>query len=249
MTTEYEQGLSQVKIAGYPFSVRYVVLTGLLALALAAQAQESADDTTVFTFYGLLELEDDASVPDAEKIRQWEAFIRRSEQQTAYAREAVTRWRDATRIRLIQAALALEADEASEPQARMKAWEAVVAVCPAGDQRSKATKRVQFWRAKETKRRVEAAKRTEESRAPKLVRIRAWAAVAEWDGSGKAGQAARQRAKALQDQLYREAMNLEELVGIDAETKIAAWREVLDGAPSAEQVSEATRALAAHGVR
>ena len=211
----------------------------------AAPATEAANgDDTVYTFYGLLALERDPAVSDAEKVRQWQAFLERTEEQLRYAREAVERWQDAARRRAIASALATEGDDATTAPERMQAWLQAAAAQSESEPRAKAEKRAAYWKAEHTRSLVGRARKVEAERKPKVERIAAWLEVTEWQDEGPAAQAAGARIRALRDQLYLEAESIDAVPGVDDATKLEAWQDVLRGAPT-----EAQRAKAAARVK
>lgn len=213
----------------------------------APDSAAPSDGETVYTFYGLLALEKDPDVTDSEKVEQWRAFVERTEQQLRYAREAAQRWRDAARRRAIEAALAVEEDATTTAPDRMQAWLAAAAAQSEASPRERATKRAEYWRAAQTRALVERARRVESSREPKVERIAAWRRVVDWHGEGSAAEAARARMRALGDQLFREAQNIDDVSGVDAATTLEAWRDVLAGDPTPAQRARAearVRALA-----
>lgn len=229
------------------------------ALAGSARAEEPAEappdgagspaaeaaDGTVYTFYGLLELERDPAVSDAEKIRQWTAFVQRAEEQLRYAREAVERWEDASRRRAIEAALATERDDRTTAAQRMRAWLSAASAQSEDAPRQKADKRAAYWKAEQTRALVERARRVEAERKPKVERIAAWRAVTDWQEEGPAAQAAGSRIRALRDQLFREAESVDQVPGVDDATKREAWQDVLRGAPTEAQRTQAEARLEA----
>jgi hypothetical protein len=211
-------------------------------------SDRGAEGETVFTFYGLLTLEEDASVADAEKVRQWRAFIRRAEQQLAYAREAISRWEDASRRRRIERALATESDPQTSAPDRAAAWTAAAEAQIHPEAAEKARRRAAFWAAEHARALVVAAKAVEADGRPKVERIRAWKAVVDWPGAGEAAAAAGARIRLLADQLFLEAESLDGVAGVDRQTKRDAWTDVLEGAPTDAQRTKARtrlRALAA----
>jgi hypothetical protein len=209
------------------------------APAPEASAAASSEDDTVYTFYGLLALERDPGVSDAEKVRQWQAFVKRTEEQLRYAREAVQRWKDAGRRRAIESALAAEDDDATTAPERMQAWLQAAAAQSEATPRAKAEKRAAYWKAEHTRALVERARRVEAEREPKIERIAAWLEVTEWQESGPAAQGAGARIRALRDQLFREARSIDAIPGVDPATKLEAWRDVLRGAPTDSQRAKA----------
>src|SRR5262245_54331166 len=79
--------------------------------------QESAKKSgSVLTFYGLRKLEEDPNVSDEEKLKEWQAFIERANQQIQYAKKSVDRWKNAARLRLIEAAKNADRDLKTSPK-------------------------------------------------------------------------------------------------------------------------------------
>lgn len=203
------------------------------------------DQGTVYTFYGLLTLEADPDVADREKVRQWQAFIERAEKQLEYAQRAVERWESAARRRAIEAALAVESDPSTSRPERAQAWREAARAQVDPDERRKAEKRADYWRVEHARALVVAAKRVEDAGRPKVERIDAWREVVRWRANGEAVRAARERIRALRDQLFTEARSIQAAQGIDAATKVEAWEDVLAGQPTPAQRAEAEARLAA----
>lgn len=210
-----------------------------LLVSSVARAEEQAPserpEGTVLTFYGLRQLEQDPRVSDAEKVREWTAFVERARQQMEYAELAIDRWKDASKLRLVETARLAERNEGYSLRQRIAQWKAVVDAYPDTSEAADAKKRMAFWQAKETSRLVEAAESVEQSGRSKVDRIQAWLSVKQWDEKGRAGKAAGRRIDALQRQLFTEAESVDEIERLDAQTKLDAWRDVLRGAPSAKQ--------------
>lgn len=211
--------------------------------AASDPAEDAAGPGSTYTFYGLLELEKDPGVADAEKIRQWQAFIERSRAQVAYADKAVLRWERAARDRLLKRALETENDASTSAQARHQAWRLAAQALGDDAEGRKAAKRAEFWFAEELRARIARAKEVEEAGRPKVERIRAWKTVGAWAPKAGATMAAQRRIAALQEQLYRESMSLDALRGVDDATKVQAWRDVLAGEPTEAQARRARRRL------
>jgi len=212
----------------------------LLALVLAAPG----DGEPVISFKGLLELEARSDVSDARKEAEWTAFVERTEAQLAYARKAIRRWQNAERERLLAAAVALDADPDAELLAKEKAWLQVAQSQTEAGQVEKAKARAAYWHRMEAERLVQRARAVEEDGARKGARIAAWQRVVAWARPGELREAAQSRIAALQARLLEEARALDAVERVDAETKLAAWRAVLEGAPSPAQTSEAKRRIA-----
>jgi hypothetical protein len=213
-------------------------------LLCAAPAPEAASDSPprVATFAGLLALEKDASVSDDEKRDQWQAFVTRTEQQLAYARQAVERWERAHAQRQLKRALAL--DEGSAPAAdKIEAWEAVAEAFAGTDNATRAQKRARYWQRVRSQELVEAAQRVEAEGRSKVDRIAAWGRVLAWAQGADIVDPARARIAALQAQLVKEAIALDGVARVDDATKREAWQAVLDGRPSAAERRRAERRL------
>ena len=226
-----------------------------LAIALPAVAQPAGGDPqddaqrrmakpaqgTVYTYYGLRKLELDPSVSDEEKLTEWEAFITRANDQIAYAKAAVERWKNAARLRVIESVQNDDRDPKLTPRDKKQRWERLVKLYPRSREARTAKRRIAHWRAAETKRLVEAAEEVERSGAPKVERVKAWQAVADWVAAGPEARAARKRIKALQDQLFAEAKSLDRIGRVDGATKLAVWKDVLAASPTAAQRRTAER--------
>jgi hypothetical protein len=167
------------------------------------------------------------------------AFIQRAKKQIAYAEKAVARWRDAAKLRLVEAARLTEDDVAFTPRQRMQKWQAVVDAYPKSDEARRARARVAHWEREETARLVREAERVEREGRSKVERIAAWGKVRRWRPKSRAGRAAGRRIAALQKQLFLEANSVDEIERLDAATKLAAWRDVLRGAPTPAQKKKA----------
>ncbi len=235
---------------------RLSVLAALPALALSsllpagAWAQDPAGDGArpptgeVLTYYGLRKLELDASVPDEEKAREWEAFLKRTAEQTAYAKQAIARWRDAGRIRAVEAAQQLDGLDAGAAD-KIEAWRKVVTWFPKTPDARAAEKRILFWRTSEAKRLSAIAGEVEKSRATKVERINAWRTVLDFAPPGPERKAADKRIAALQTQLFKEAEDLDRIPRVEVETKLSAWRDVLAGLPTPAQKKTAEQRIGA----
>jgi hypothetical protein len=199
---------------------------------------------TVLTYYGLRKLELDAAVSDEEKLKEWQAFIERATDQIAYAKKAVERWKDAARIRVIEQVQNADRNPEIAAKEKIEGWSRLLELYPRSAEAKIAKKRIAHWRATETQRLVEAAEEVEKSRATKVDRVRAWQSVADWVQAGPEQRAAVKRIQALQTQLYAEAESLDRIPRVDAQTKIAVWRDVLAAAPSKEQRAMAERRIA-----
>lgn len=226
------------------------VVLGTLTSPRLARAQEPGGDGArpptgeVLTYYGLRKLELDANVPDEEKAREWEAFIKRTAEQTAYAKQAIARWRDAGRVRAVEAAQQLDGMDAGAGD-KIEAWRKVVAQFPRTPEARAAEKRIVFWRTSEAKRLSLIAAEVEKSRATKVERINAWRTVLDFAPPGSERRGADKRIAALQTQLYKEAEDLDRIPRVEAETKLAAWRDVLAGLPTPAQRKVAEQRMAA----
>lgn len=195
----------------------------------------------VLTFYGLLKVERDPSVPDAEKLKQWQAFITRAQDQIGYAKKAVQRWRNAAKTRLIEAAAHADLDPQIPAEEKVKRWREVVGLYPRTREGRRAKKRVVHWQRVETKRRAEVAEAVERARRPKVDRIHAWSEVLEWSARGPEARAADRRVHELARQLYSEAVSVDRITRVDIQTKLSAWRDVLAGRPTPKERQMAER--------
>jgi hypothetical protein len=196
---------------------------------------------TVLTFYGLRKLEEDPAVADEEKLKEWQAFIERATEQIQYAKKAVDRWKNAARLRLVEAARNADRDPKVEPKEKIKKWEEVARLYPRDPEVRSAKKRIAHWTQEETKRIVEAAEEVERARQPKVERIRAWLAVLDWVSEGPEAKAANKRIDNLQQQLFSEAQSVDAIARVDDKTKLAAWQDVLAGRPTPAQERLGTR--------
>lgn len=190
---------------------------------------------TVLTFYGLRKLEQDPDVSDEEKMREWKAFIERATEQIGYAKKAVDRWKNAAKIRVVEAASKADQDPDVLPRTKVDKWKEVVTLYPKSREARQARKRAAFWMAAETKRLAEAAESVEKARKPKVERIKAWMKVLSWTERGPEARAAEKRIKDLQDQLFSEAISVDKIARVDKRTKLEAWRDVLGGRPTPGQ--------------
>jgi hypothetical protein len=230
---------------------RGIAILALIAAHLGAAASARAQDEgaggktgTVLTFYGLLKLEQDPEVSDETKLAEWQAFIKRAQEQTAYANKAVDRWKNAAKVRLVEAAAKADEDPNLSARDKLGQWEEVAKLYPKSEEGRRATKRVAYWRRAETRRLVDAAEAVEKGRRPKVERIQAWGAVLEWEGKGSEAKAAERRVKELQDQLFTEAQSVDRIARVDKRTKLEAWRDVLGGRPTDKQRSQAEARVA-----
>jgi hypothetical protein len=215
-----------------------------LLLAIAAPADGGAHETAaaeVLTFRGLLELEKDAHVSDERKLREWQDFIVRSKEQLEYASAAVDRWTIAPRIREFEATEAEEQKPSLGPRDKSERWKAFATKYPRTPEAVLADKRAGEWRGVETQRLAQALAEVERSGAHKLDRIKAALAIVEWAPASSEGRAAVARIQALEAQLYAEALNIDAIRGVDRESKLEAWKDVLAGAPTPAQRSTAQR--------
>ncbi|MBI2377330.1 MAG: hypothetical protein HYV07_25235 [Deltaproteobacteria bacterium] len=199
----------------------------------------SAPPETIYTYFGLRNLERREDVTDEEKLKEWEAFIHRTEEQIGYAKKQVVFWRNAARLRLVESVQADDKDPAIEPRLKIDAWKRIAAMFPKTEEARVAEKRVAFWKASETKRLVDAAEIVEQSKTTKVERIRAWRLVIDWDPKGEAAKGATKRIAALQKQIHAEATSLDKIGRVDAATKLAVWKDVLAGEPTPAQKKEA----------
>jgi hypothetical protein len=235
-----------------------VVLAWTLALLLAQPAPDGARGPTespepapipdaesdrVLSFFGLLELEKDPEVSDEEKVRQWKAFLERTERQRTYARRAVERWTFAERRRLLERAVRRDPGDAP-PEDKHRLWREVAEAFGEDTREGRrARDRAGHWKRRATQRRVDAAMEIEREGRPKVDRIRAWKAVVEWAPSSKSGKAARARIRTLQARLVEEAQSLDGFARIDDATRLRAWRQVLAGDPTPDQARRARRRI------
>ncbi len=197
----------------------------------------------VFTFYGLRTYEQDPKVSDDDKMKEWQAFIGRAEEQIAYAKKAVDRWKNAARDRVVETARQAEADANFPPADKIHHWREVVRLYPKAKEAQQAQKRIAHWTQEETRRRVLAAEDVERARATKVERIVAWVRVLEWIDKGPEVKAAQKRITDLQAQLFTEAQDVDRIARVDRRTKIEAWRDVINGRPTKEQRQKAERRL------
>jgi len=227
---------------------RPLVIASLLAISISAVAQEGEEKRpgkgTGYTYYGLRKLELDSNVSDEEKLKEWQAFLKRTDEQVAYAKKAVERWKNAARLRVIEAVQNADKDPNLGPRDKMERWDRLAELYPKTSEASLAKKRSAYWRTAETKRLVEAADKVERSGAPKFERVRAWVAVLDWVDKGPEAKAAQKRIDALQEQLFSEAQSLDKIARVDAATKLAVWKDVLKGSPSAAQKKLAEQRIA-----
>src|SRR5262245_14753468 len=227
------------------------VLSGRVARARGAAGNDGktlADSAkksgSVLTFYGLRKLEEDPNVPDEEKLKEWQAFIDRANEQVQYAKKAVDRWKNAARLRLIEAAKNADRDAKVSPKDKIGQWKEVDRLYPKDAEARTAKKRIAFWTQEETKRLVKEAEEVERSRRTKVDRIRAWMEVLAWIDQGPEAKAANKRIDSLQEQLYSEAQSVDAIARVDDKTKLAAWRDVLAGRPNEKQLRAAERRVA-----
>ncbi len=223
------------------------LLTLLMAGAATAEAQpaQAKAPKTVLTFYGLLKLERDPDVSDAKKLEEWQAFIKRASEQTVYAKKALDRWKNAAKLRLVQAAREADADPKLSAPHKLAKWKDLAQLYPRSKVGRQAKRRVAHWRRMETKRLVENAEAVEAARRPKVERILAWAEVVVWTSKGSEARAASRRLVDLQKQLFTEAQSVDRIARVDKRTKLAAWRDVLAGRPNAKQRVKAEARVAA----
>lgn len=231
----------------------WVLLLGAMALASPAAAGEGDKKKkpkvvkkpgTVLTFYGLRKLEQDPEVSDEEKLREWGAFITRAKEQIEYAKRAQDRWKNAARLRVVDAATRADTDETISPRDKIAKWKEVGELYPKSSDARKAKKRVAYWTSMETKRLASAAEQVERSGKPKVERIAAWVKVLEWVSRGPEARAASRRINELQKQLYAEALSVDQIGRIDRQTKLEAWHDVLNGRPTPDQAKKAKARVA-----
>lgn len=222
------------------------VLALAVALPVTARAQDEEGDKkvvkkpgTVLTFYGLRKLEQDPEVSDEEKLREWKAFIDRAQEQIGYAKRAMDRWKNAARLRVVDAATRSDSDDEITPRDKIAKWKEVDDLYPKSTEARTAKKRIAHWTTMETKRLVAAAESVERARKPKVDRIGAWEQVLTWVEKGPEARAALKRINDLQKQLYTEAMSVDKIARIDRQTKLEAWNDVLAGRPTPDQAKKA----------
>lgn len=224
---------------------------GLLPQAAWAQGPgvepdgKEAKPGTVYTFYGLLKREQDPSLSDEEKLKDWQEFIERANQQITYAKKAVDRWKNEAKVRLVDGAAKVDADGAAPPRDKIEKWREVQKLYPKSPEGIRAGKRIAFWTQEETKRLVEAAEEVERARSGKVERIQAWLKVLEWTDKGPEAKGADKRIGELQGQIYAEALSVDKIARVDTKTKLDAWRDVLGGRPTASQAEQARARIAA----
>ena len=200
---------------------------------------------TVLTFYGLRKLENDPDVREDEKLREWEAFIERGKKQLAYAQRAVKRWKVAARRRIVEDARTFDRDTERTAVEKIERWSTVADLYPRTADARTARRRITHWTTQETKRLIRRAEKIERRGRSKLKRIKAWARVLIWAKRGPEAKAAQRRIRVLQDELYKDARSVDRLARADPQTKLDAWRSVLDGRPTRAQKSTARRRVRA----
>ena len=229
-------------------------LAGMMATPSLSVGQESpangvrgrdADRGTVYTFYGLRKLEQDPDVPDAEKLKEWQAFIRRANKQLEYADKAVVRWKNAARRRMVEAASEADRSPKLSPRDKVERWSEIARLYPKTSEARTARRRMTHWRVEETKRLIVEAEKVENADSSHPDRIQAWGAVLSWAKKGPEARAAQRRIQALQRKLYREALLVDRNRRFDAQAKLAAWQNVLAGRPSRGQRATAERKIRA----
>jgi hypothetical protein len=231
--------------------MRTVAAAALLALLAGTPARAEPEAAgprspgTVLTFYGLRQLEEDPQVPDDRKVQEWEAFVARATEHVAYARKASERWRNAARARVVDAARAGDRDDAVAPARKIELWREVARVLPKGREAKEARARVGHWEKQELRRLAEAAEEVERGGKPKTERIEAWAQVAAWGGRAPEARRAEKRIEALAAQLFAEAESVDRIDRVDVATKLAAWKDVLAGRPTARHRARAEARVAA----
>ncbi|MCK6548293.1 hypothetical protein L6R52_20770 [Myxococcota bacterium] len=210
----------------------------------ASSADASKKGGNVLTFYGLRKLEEDPAVTDEEKLREWQAFIDRATEQVGYAKKAVDRWKNASRLRMIDTAKVSDRDPNVPPREKIRLWKEISRLFPKDPDAKTAERRAKFWKAEETKRLVAEAEEVEKARRGKVERIQAWMRVLDWIEEGPEAKAANKRIEGLQQQLFAEAENIDVIARVDDKTKLSAWRDVLAGRPSPKQQKKAERRVA-----
>ncbi len=206
----------------------------------AGARPEAAKPKTVMTYYGLRKYELEADVEDEAKLREWQSFIERSKEQVEYAKAAVERWKNAARVRVLERVRTDDKNDSLTPEEKMKGWQRIIGLYPGSADARTAQKRIGYWRAEETKRRVESAEEVERAKGSKAERIRAWRSVSSWAAGAAEGRAADKRIDALEQQLYAEAESLDRIQRVDPKTKLEAWRELLsvDPRPAFKKTAE-----------
>lgn len=210
-------------------------IAGFTSPVAAQTPDEDKPKKTVLTFYGLLKLEQDPEVSDEKKLEEWQAFIDRAAEQTVYAKKAVDRWKNAAKVRLVDAARKADGDPKLDAPEKLAKWAEVARLYPRSKEGRRARQRVTHWRRMETNRLVDAAEAVEKARRPKVERIQAWAKVVDWVSKGSEARAAQRRINQLQEQLFTEARSADSIARVDARTKLAAWKDVLAGRPNPKQ--------------
>jgi hypothetical protein len=227
-----------------------LVVLGLAPATAVAQQGEETDQNaaktgTVYTFYGLLKREQDPNISDEQKLKDWQDFIERANQQIGYAKKAVDRWKNEAKVRLVDGAAKVDGDGAVPPREKIEKWREVQKLYAKSPEGARATKRIGFWTQEETKRLVEAAEETERQRSTKVERIQAWLKLLEWTDKGPEAKGAEKRITELQGQIYAEALSVDKIARVDVKTKLDAWRDVLGGRPTAAQGEQARARIAA----
>jgi hypothetical protein len=224
--------------------IRSVLVCTILLAPLSALAAPDDDTTSALTFYGLRKLEEDPSVSEEEKMKEWTAFVTRASEQIVYARKAAERWKNEARARTLEAAREADRDSKLSAKEKIERWEAFVRLYPKDSEVRVARKRVAHWTEDETKRRIKAAEELEKSKsASKVDRLRAWMEVLAWRPSGPGARAADRRIDQLQERIFLDALGQDKIERADLAARIASWREVLEGRPTAKQEAEASRRI------
>lgn len=222
-----------------------ILLACLLpATGFAEEEERAGKPETILTFYGLRKLEQDPQVSDEEKLAQWQAFIGRAHEQLAYAKKATERWKNAARLRVVQAAEDADRDGNLEPREKIARWQELARLYPKSPEAKRADKMVSHWRQEEGRRLLRVAEDVERSGTSKPERIRAWAAFVAWNAKAPQARRAEKRIQELQDQLFAEAQNVDRIARVDGRTKLDAWRDVLAGRPNPKQRALAERRVA-----
>lgn len=234
-----------------PLLIGLIAGLSLLGPTLArAQGEEGeggkdAKPGTVYTFYGLLKREQEPAISDEEKLKDWQEFIERANQQITYAKKAVDRWKNEAKVRLVDGAAKVDADGAAPPRDKIEKWREVQKLYPKSPEGLRAVKRIAFWSQEETKRLVEGAEEVERARGGKVERIQAWLKVLSWVDKGPEAKGAEKRINELQGQIYAEALSVDKIARVDTKTKLDAWKDVLGGRPTAQQAEQARTRVAA----
>lgn len=225
--------------------MRFVIAVAFCFFCRAAFAQSAPDagtgpqdagpksePATVLTYFGLRALELDPQVSDEEKLREWEAFLERTQkEQIPYAKQAIQNWKNAARVRVLESVQKLDENPNVSAAEKVSGWERVLVLYTKPPENALAKRRIAYWSKAETTRLIEAAESVERAKGSKLDRIRAWRAVLAWVKQGPEAKAATLRINALEDQLVSEAQSLDKIARIDGQMKLEVWRDVLAADP------------------